>query len=307
MKDNKENEISSSTDSTGTFVLSNINKGRYVVIFEYNTVEYSLTTYKAAGITELNNSDAIKNKLLIDGEEKEVVSTDVIEVEKENISGINIGLIKVQNFDLKLDKYVSKIIIQNPSTGTTTKEYNDTTMAKLELDAKTISGTTAVVEYKIVVSNVGEVEGYAKKIVDYLSNDYQFSSEMNKEWYKKDDNLYNSSLANEKIAPGESKTITLTLIKNLTENNVGLINNTAEIAEDYNELGIKDSNSTAGNNAKGENDTGVAEVIISIRTGMEVILYTISYITIILFVVVIIMIPIVKATKNKNTHKFDKV
>ena len=307
VKDNKENEISSSTDSTGTFVLSNINKGRYVVIFEYNTVEYSLTTYKAAGITELNNSDAIKNKLLIDGEEKEVVSTDVIEVEKENISGINIGLIKVQNFDLKLDKYVSKIIIQNPSTGTTTKEYNDTTMAKLELDAKTISGTTAVVEYKIVVSNVGEVEGYAKKIVDYLSNDYQFSSEMNKEWYKKDDNLYNSSLANEKIAPGESKTITLTLIKNLTENNVGLINNTAEIAEDYNELGIKDSNSTAGNNAKGENDTGVAEVIISIRTGMEVILYTISYITIILFVVVIIMIPIVKATKNKNTHKFDKV
>ena len=307
VKDKNGKEISSNTDSTGTYVLGNINKGRYVVVFEYNNVEYSLTTYKASGITELNNSDAMKNKLVVEGEEKEVVSTDVITVDKENISGINIGLVKVQNFDLKLDKYVSKIIIQNPTTGTSIREYNNETMAKLELDAKTISGTTAIVEYKIVVSNVGEVEGYAKKIVDYLSNDYQFSSEMNKEWYKKGDNLYNASLANEKIAAGESKVITLTLTKSLTENNMGLINNTAEIAEDYNELGIQDSNSTAGNNAKGENDTGVAEVIISIKTGAEVALYTIFYMTIILGVVGILMIPITKLTKNKNTHKFDKI
>ena len=88
---------------------------------------------------------------------------------------------------------------------------------------------------------------------------------------------------------------------------MGLINNTAEIAEDYNELGIQDSNSTAGNNAKGENDTGVAEVIISIKTGAEVALYTIFYMTIILGVVGILMIPITKLTKNKNTHKFDKI
>ena len=118
-----------------------------------------------------------------------------------------------------------------------------------------------------------------------MPSDLKFSSELNKDWYQTNGMLYNASLANEKIVAGEAKTITLTLTKSMTENNTGLTTNVAEIAEDYNELGIKDSNSTPGNKAEGENDMSRAEVIISIRTGGMVYI-SIIFITIIIGVVV---------------------
>ena len=212
------------------------------------------------------------NDIVIDGANKKVASTDIIQINNNNISDINIGLIKLQNFDLKLDKYVSKVIVQNKA-GTSTTEYTDSKMAKAEIHSKQINGSTVLIEYKIRVTNVGEVEGYAKKIVDYMPNDLKFSSELNKDWYKTNTGLYNSSLANEKIAAGESKELTLVLTKSMTENNTGLVNNTAEIAEAYNELGLADSNSTPGNKTQGENDMSSADVIISIKTG-EIVFYT---------------------------------
>ena len=297
--------LEATTDDTGTYFLNNIGNGRYIVIFDYDTVAYTTTKYRAEGISDAENSDAMKNRITLDGEEQEVTSTDVITVANNNISDIDIGLIELRNFDLKLEKFVSKISIQT-SAGTTVREYTDETMAKLELDARVVNGATAIVEYTIRVTNAGEVEGYARRIVDYIANDYSFSSEINKDWYQSGNNLYNASLANEKILPGESKDIKLTLIKNLTENNIGLINNTAEISEDYNELGIEDSNSTPGNNAKDENDMGSADVIISIRTGADVILYTIFYTIIALGIIAIIIIPIRMKTK-KTKHKLDKI
>ena len=61
----------------------------------------------------------------------------------------------------------------------------------------------------------------------------------------------------------------------MTTSNVGLINNRAEIAECYNELGKLDTDSTVNNQANDEDDMGAADVIIGISTGMKTILYTI--------------------------------
>lgn len=90
---------------------------------------------------------------------------------------------------------------------------------------------------------------------------------MNKDWYQADGNVYTTSLANQKIVPGESKEIKLIVTKQMTESNTGLIPNTAEIVESYNELGLQDVDSTAGNKVKDEDDMGTAEVILSIKTG----------------------------------------
>ena len=168
-------------------------------------------------------------------------------------------------------------------------------MAKIELDAKRINGSTVIIEYNIVVTNVGEVEGYARKIVDYMPNDLNFSSEMNKDWYQSNGALYNASIANDKIQAGESKKITLTLTKSMTENNTGLIRNTAEIAEDYNELGLSDSNSTPANKKQGENDMSSSEVILSIRTGGIV---YISLIIVVLAIIGTIAFIIIKSKKQ---------
>ncbi len=288
--------LEATTNENGIYVLDQIGNGKYIVVFDYDDTQYALTKYKVDGVSETENSNAVVNELLIENERKQVASTDVIELQDYDISNINIGFIKLENFDLKLDKYVSKILIQN-AKGTTVREYNKETMAKVELDAKTINGSTVLVEYQIQVTNNGEVDGYAKKIADYATSDLKFSSELNKDWYQVGDTLYTNSLANERIKAGESKTITLTLTKSMTENNTGLIPNIAEIAEDYNELGIADSNSTPGNRAKGENDMGSAEVLLSIRTGGVV------YVTVGIVIVALLGTIAVVMIKKKNKEE----
>ena len=170
---------------------------------------------------------------------------------------------------MKLDKTITRIVVQN-SKGTQATEYQDATLAKAEIDSKLLNGTSVVVEYKIKITNEGEIAGYIRKVADYISADYEFSSELNKDWYQSNSTLYNDSLANEKIEPGESKDLTLILTKRMSNNNTGLVNNTAEIVESYNESGISDADSTEGNRAKGEDDMGSADVILSIKTGQVV-------------------------------------
>ena len=292
--------LEATTNENGVYVLDHIGNGKYIVIFDYNNETYTLTKYKAEGVSETVNSDAMMKELIINGENQNVASTDIIEVSDENVSNINVGYVRVQKFDLKLEKFVSKIVIQD-SSGSTVIEYGDETLARAELDAKRVNGATVLIEYKIRVSNVGEASGYARRIVDYMPNDLKFSSELNKDWYQTKEGLYNASLANEVINPGESKEVTLTLTKSMTENNVGLINNTAEIAEAYNELGLTDINSTPGNRTNGENDIGSADVLLGIRTGGEV--YIGITIGTILFLGIIATVIIVIRKKRKITNE----
>lgn len=275
-------EITATTDDTGFYTLSGIGKGEYIVVFNYDSSKYILSTYKKDGVSESKNSDVVTKELNIDGSEKTYAVTDTINIENENQANINIGLIEAKIFDLKLDKYISKIIVQN-SYGTSSYEYNKETLAKIELDSKKVNNSTVVLEYTIAVTNVGQLDGYVTNIVDYLPQSLKFSSELNKDWYQSGSNLYNSSFSNEKIKAGETKTTTLVLTKTMTEENTGLINNTAEIAAAYNELDIKDTNSTPGNNVKGENDMGSADVIISLKTGRVV-----MYITLTIAILIII-------------------
>lgn len=273
VKDSDGKELSATTNENGFYSFDKIKAGEYIAIFEYDTSKYILTSYEKDGIDNNNNSKVINKTLTVDGNEITVGSTEVIKIDNENIANINMGLQIAKNFDLKLDKYVSKVVIQN-AKGTVTNEYDNATFAKAEIDAKQLNNTTAVVEYTIRVTNVGEVDAYVRKIADYISKDYKFTSELNKDWYQSGDNLYNTSLSNEKIKPGESKEVKLIVTKQMTENNTGLIRNTAEVVESYNELGLKDEN---------ENNSNFADLILSIKTGQVV-----TTITLILSTIVII-------------------
>ena len=297
VKDNEGNILEATTNENGIYVLDNIAAGEYIAIFEYDTNQYSLTTYKIEGVNEKENSDVRLNELLIEDTRQKVASTDILRIDADNVSDINIGLIELQNFDLKLDKYISRILVQN-SAGTTTREYNNVTTAKVELDAKQMNGSNVIIEYNIVVTNVGEVAGYARNIVDYVPSDLEFSSELNKDWYERNNALYTTALGNDIINPGESRTVTLTLTKTMGEDNLVTRNN-AEIYEAYNNLGLEDSNSTPGNNVSGENDMGSADVIVSIRTGGVV------YTTIGIIAVIIVLTGIVTGiiVKRKNAKE----
>lgn len=267
----------STTDQNGEYELVGINPGKYLVIFDYNSSEYALTTYKAEGIDSNKNSKAISKKTTINDVNKTYGVTDAIEITNRSVGNINVGLIKTKKFDLKLDKYVSKIRVKTQK-GEAVYSYNKSKLAKVEVNAKQVDGAQAYIEYTIVITNNGEIDGYARQIIDYIPEGLTLATEENKNWTMKGSNLYNTSLTNEKIKPGETKTVTLLLRK--TGDITGTYTNTAEIGESYNEQGVDDINSTPGNQKNGENDMSTAQLIISVSTG-RIFLYIVLIITII--------------------------
>ena len=257
------------TDSTGGYTFSGVENGNYLVIFDYDTVKYTVTAYRKDGVGDHVNSDAVTTKLEQDGKTRNGAITDVITISSGSVSGIDIGFVLADTFDLKLDKTITKLTVQS-AKGTTTDTYDNTTLAKTEIAAKYVSGATVYVEYEMTVTNVGDVAGYAKKIIDYLPEGMTFNSslEANSSWYTgTDGNIYSAALADKELAPGQSATVKLVLTKQMTEENVGIVNNLAEIYDDYNIYGISDTNSTPGNKAQGENDIGAADAVISVKTG----------------------------------------
>ena len=260
------------TNSRGEYTFTRINEGQYIVIFEYDTTQYAPTIYMQEGVPESQNSNVVAKDLTINGETKRYAVTDTITL-TDYVTNIDMGLREVQIFDLELNKYISRIVVQN-SKGTKSYDYNNSTFEKVEIHSKQINGSLVVLEYSIKVKNNGEVPGYATDIVDYLPDGLTFSSELNPNWYLSGNNLHTKALANEIINPGEEKEIKLILTKTMTENNVGLINNRAELYETYNEFALKDINSTENNQAQGENDLGSADVMINISTGATTIIYT---------------------------------
>lgn len=283
---NLENKttIDTTTSENGLYEFLNVTNGQYVIIFEYDTEKYVLTTYKADGVLESKNSDVENVNMNINGKETRVSATDTLKINNNSLKYIDLGLMESKIYDFELSKTISKVIVTNKS-GTQTLNYNGVTLAKTEIKPKYLQGTTVVVEYKIKVMNKGEMAGYVKNIVDYKAADFVFNSSLNPEWYQSGDYVYSSSLANTKIEAGETKELTLVLTKNMTEANTGLVNNTAEIEADFNNLGINDIDSTPGNRKKSEDDMGSADLIISVKTGAAI-----SYVILTLSIIIVIAI-----------------
>lgn len=268
------------TDERGNYAFTGIAKGKYIVVFIYDNAQYSITEYKKVGIEDSINSDALEMKINVYGEDKIGGVTNTIDISTQNVYGINLGLVISPKFDLKLDKTVQKITVQNAS-GTKTYEYEDSKLAKVEINSKYVNSTNLIIEYKIKVTNEGAIPGYAKKIVDYLPQELKFNSELNTNWYAAENGyIYNTELANDLIQPGETREVTLILTKKMSEDILGIVNNTAEIQESYNDQGIADMDSTPANKAEGEDDISSADILLSLNTG-EAITYTMLVIVLI--------------------------
>src|SRR5699024_5202757 len=121
--------------------------------------------------------------LTLNGERRIAGITDVLTIDGENVRNIDIGLYTANKFDLRLDKYVNKITLTTPTIGTRVDEYGrDTKVAKVEVLERNVGQSSAVIEYKIAVTNEGSVPGYVSKIVDYLPEKVNFSTELNPDW-----------------------------------------------------------------------------------------------------------------------------
>lgn len=282
------------TNQDGEYQFSNLENGTYIVMFYYDNSKYALAEYKKQNVAEDKNSDVIATT----ENDKNVATTDVITIENGSKSNIDMGLVEATTFDLALTKSISKVTVQTKE-GTKSYDFNNTDLAKVDINGKYLSGATVIIEYTFTIKNEGEIEGYAKELVDYMPKELEFSTELNKNWHKGNDgNLYTDELANTAIKAGDSKTVKLVLTKAMTDTNTGIVNNQAEISKDYNKVGIADKDSTPGDQDQKDDDMSSADLIIGVKTGE-----TLIYISAIIAGIVLAIIAAIIIKKNKLIYK----
>ena len=274
-KDLDGTDLITKTDINGDYAFSNVRQGRYTVIFFYDSANYSPTTYQKDGVDSGRNSDAMDKDVVYEGETRRAAVTEEVILTGSDIYNVDLGLIEDKKFDLRLDKIVKNITVNNNS-GTKTTQYNRD-LARIDIQAKDSDSSTMVVEYTLRITNEGAIPGYAKRIADYIPDSLSFNSELNSDWFEGNDGtIYNTSLANTIINPGETKEISLTLTIKVTDNSYGLITNNAELIESSNDYGMEDVDSVAGNNSTNEDDYSTANIILGVKTGQVFIYVTLT-------------------------------
>ena len=187
----------------------------------------------------------------------------------------DIEKVRVQYFDLALKKWISKaIVIEDGKEAITetghTAEDEQEEIIKVDLKDSKINNVVVKFEYKIRVSNEGEIAGYAKEISDYIPEGLKFDAADNPNWKEVEGKIVTEELKDTILAPGESKDVTVILTWINRKDNLGLKQNIAEISKDYNIYGSPDIDSTPDNKVVGEDDIDDASVMITVKTGQAV-------------------------------------
>lgn len=280
------------TNSNGKYVFSNIEPDDYTVVFEFDGKQYEATTYNQA------NTDDKMNSMAIEFEAGKATSNE-INIVDSNIEGINLGLQLRDEFNLSIDKVVTNAIVD---MGDEIKEYDfeDLKLAKIEIKPNKLDGTIIDITYKIIVENIGNVEGYASMINDYIPPEMIFDENINEGWHlSKNGVLYNDSLKDTIIKPGEQKEILLVLSKRMKEDNTGTVSNKVAIMKAMNPKELKENL---------DRNMATQEILILVETGYTVPTITILFITTVLIIIVINKkkFIVTKDKSYKNDYKNKK-
>lgn len=191
----------------------------------------------------------------------------------------DIEKVKVQYFDLSLRKWVTQsIVIEDGQEKVTetghTAEDDPEAVAKVDLKKSKINNVIVKFRFKIRVKNEGKIAGYVKEIKDYIPDGLKFLEEDNPLWKKVDEKTITTDQCKDVLLkPGDTTEVEVLLTWINGEDNMGVMDNWAEISKDYNEYGSPDIDSTPDNNKKGEDDIDDAPVMVTVQTG-EVARYT---------------------------------
>jgi len=193
----------------------------------------------------------------------------------------------VKEFDLALRKWVTQAIVIEDGGQTITetghKPYDDPEqVVKVDLHRKKLNQVTVKFRYSIRVINEGDVAGYVKEITDYIPKGLKFVATDNKGWTDEGNNVISTRLLENKLLkPGEYADVEVLLTWINSEDNMGVMINTAEISEDDNEYDLPDKDSTPDNKKEGEDDIDDAPVMLSITTGQIRIYFTLGFIVLV--------------------------
>ena len=225
----------------------------------------------------INKAQISKNTDENDDDVKDRDSTPDKWIEEDDDQDIE--KVKVQYFDLSLRKWVTQTIViedgQERITETGhTAEDDPEAVAKVDLKKSKINNVIVKFRFKIIVKNEGTIAGYVKEIKDYIPDGLKFLEEDNPLWKKIDDKTITTDQCKDiLLKPGDTTEVEVLLTWINGEDNMGVMDNWAEISEDYNEYGSPDIDSTPDNNKKDEDDIDDASVMVTVQTG-EIAKYT---------------------------------
>ena len=268
---------------------SNLKSGLYKYDWEKASKDYYIVETKTpAGYEKLE--DAIK--VTVSKNSSEII--DVTEKINEMESVGN----KPLKFDLALRKWVTHAYVTENGQTVEYKtghkaEDNPEDVVKVDLKKSKVNDVTVKFKYSIRITNEGKIAGEAREITDYIPEGLKFVQEDNPDWTTTSDSriVKTRKLEGTTLAPNESAEVEIMLTWVNGEDTMGVMTNTAEISEDYNEYNVHDIDSTPNNKIPDEDDIDIAQVMLTVTTGSEVIAYTsiaLGFITIISLGIIII-------------------
>ena len=234
-------------------------------------VEYKLRNIAEIGDDDNDDDDSTP------GDESKWKDQDDVDIED----------LKLVEFDLALRKWVTQAIVIDSKGQTVTETghqpYDDPEqVVKVELHRRKLNEVTVKFRYSIRIINEGDIAGYAKEITDYIPQGLKFVAEDNKGWTDEGNNVVSTRLLEGTLLqPGEYADVEILLTWVNDQNNMGVMVNTAEISEDYNEYGVPDRDSIPDNQKLGEDDIDDAPVMLSISTGQMRIYFTLGFVVLI--------------------------
>ena len=157
-------------------------------------------------------------------------------------------------FNIGIDKTIKEVSINGE-----TKWIANNKLTKLEIPESKLAKAEIIVKYKIVVKNTEKIDGKAE-IVDNLPAGFVLASTNPTYWEK----LQGGKIQTEvELKAGEQKELEVVLKWQNSNKNLGTLKNIVEVANTDNIPKYADNNA--------EDNISTAEVIISVKTGIEVV------------------------------------
>lgn len=280
-------KINSSGDLEET---TNISEAEYIKTSSLNNTElkgFNKQTMISPEYKELKIALKVKENKLNNGRiatNKVKLQDDSCDANKEN--NTDECSVYVKKFDLNIEKNIINVTVENNEGQKIINKKSNEEILKIDIPKKEIENTKLKIKYEIKVTNIGEINGYATEITDYLPEGFEAISTQTTQWVVNGNEAKTNSLNKNLLQPGESKSIFIECTYKVNKENIGSKINSVKITEYENDSDSKDIT---------EDNEDKEEIIITIKTGFTAICFT----TIIVALLISITVIIILKRKNK--------
>lgn len=182
-------------------------------------------------------------------------------------------------FDLQITNSIIDIEVATAESKEKYTKKSEQDIIKVDLPKSEIENIEIEATYKIVITNIGELAGYAKEITNVIPKGMELV-EYNS-WVKDGNMAKNTELEETLLNPGESAILFMKLRWTPSETNIGVKLDKSIISNSISEQDTKDCNSA--------NDEAIESFVISIRTGYSNYIYIVEIILVVLIIATVIV------------------